>query len=151
MTQFLIILIVALVCLFIGYLWGKSKVSQVKTEALKKQRPILGGQFSEQVAPLLPDFPKDLKASEARFVGKPIDFLFFKGMDDKEISEVVFVEVKTGKSSLSPVERKLRDVIKEKKVDWREYRIPEEITNPPEPDTATNTPSSSSTNSSQTL
>jgi predicted Holliday junction resolvase-like endonuclease len=33
--------------------------------------------FSEQVAPFLPDFPEDLKASEARFIGKPVDFLIF--------------------------------------------------------------------------
>jgi len=133
MTELLTIIIVALIFLLLGYLWGKGKTSQVKTEALKKQRPILGGQFSEQIAPLLPDFEKqhpDLKVSEARFVGKPIDFLFFKGMDEKEITEVVFVEVKTGTSSLSPTERKLRDTIKDKKVDWREYRVPETPTPP---------------------
>ena len=50
--------------------------------------------FSEQVAPFFANFRKDLKASEARFIGKPIDFLVFKGMDEQNISEVVFVEVK---------------------------------------------------------
>jgi predicted Holliday junction resolvase-like endonuclease len=125
MTELLTIAIVALVFLAAGYLWGRSKISQVKKEALQRQRPILGGLFSEQIAPLLPDFPKDLKASEARFVGKPVDFLFFKGMDEKEITEVVFVEIKTGTSTLSPIERKLRNAIRDKRVDWREYRISE--------------------------
>src|SRR3989338_1607224 len=69
------------------------------------------GFFSEQVAPFLPNFPKDLKASEARFIGKPIDFLIFKGMDEQNISEVVFVEVKTVKSQLTPNERKLKNTI----------------------------------------
>jgi predicted Holliday junction resolvase-like endonuclease len=127
MVQALTALIIALVFLLVGYLWGRRKVAQVKKEALKRQRPILGGLFSEQIAPLLPDFPKDLKISEARFVGKPIDFLFFKGMDEKNIREVVFVEVKTGKSALSLVERKLRDAIRDKRVEWREYRIPDEM------------------------
>lgn len=122
MMEIWIIIIVALVFLAVGYLLGKRKVAQVKKDALQKQRPILKGLFSEQIATLLPDFPKDLKASEARFIGKPIDFLFFKGMDEQDITEVVFVEVKTGTSSLSPIERKLRDVIKAKKVEWREYR-----------------------------
>lgn len=129
MVQALTALIIALVFLLAGYLWGKRKVSQVKKQALQRQRPILGGLFSEQIAPLLPDFPKDLKISEARFVGKPIDFLFFKGMDEKNISDVVFVEVKTGKSALSLVERKLRDAIRDKRVEWREYRISEEVLN----------------------
>jgi predicted Holliday junction resolvase-like endonuclease len=127
MVQALTALIIALVFLLAGYLLGKRKVSQVKKEALQRQRPILGGLFSEQIAPLLPDFPKDLKISEARFVGKPIDFLFFKGMDEKDITEVVFVEVKTGKSALTFVERKLRDAIRDKRVEWREYRISDEM------------------------
>ncbi len=129
MVQALTALIIAIVFLLVGYLWGKRKVSQVKKQALQRQRPILGGLFSEQIAPLLPDFPKDLRISEARFVGKPIDFLFFKGMDEKNISAVVFVEVKTGKSALSPIERKLRDAIRDKRVEWREYRISEEVLN----------------------
>jgi len=125
MIEILTLIIVASVFLAVGYFWGKSKIKQEKKEVLQRQRPILGGLFCEQIAPLLPDFPKDLKVSEARFVGKPIDFLFFKGMDEKDITEVVFLEVKTGTSSLSPAERKLRDAIKDKKVEWREYRISE--------------------------
>jgi predicted Holliday junction resolvase-like endonuclease len=70
---------------------------------------VSGGAFSEQVAPFLPDFPKDLKTSEARFIGKPIDFLIFKGMDDQHINEVVFVEIKSGMSQLSNNERTLSD------------------------------------------
>ena len=131
MVQALTALIIALVFLLVGYLWGKRKVSQVKKQALQRQRPILGGLFSEQIAPLLPDFPKDLKISEARFVGKPIDFLFFKGMDEKNISEVVFVEVKSGKSALTFVERTLRDAIRDKRVEWREYRISGEMLRSP--------------------
>jgi predicted Holliday junction resolvase-like endonuclease len=131
MVQIVRIIIVALVFLvvglIVGYLWGKRKISQVKKEALRKQKPILGGLFSEQIATLLPDFPKDMKASEARFVGKPIDFLFFKGMDEQNITEVIFLEVKSGKSSLSGVERQLRDTIRDKKVTWREYRVSEEM------------------------
>jgi predicted Holliday junction resolvase-like endonuclease len=71
--------------------------------------------------------PIPLKASEARFIGKPIDFLIFRGMDDQDISEVVFVEVKTGNSQLSTNERKLRDAINEKRVSWYEYRVDGEI------------------------
>lgn len=128
MTELKVIIFVALVFLAVGYLLGyfrgKRKIAQAKKEALQRQRPILGGLISEQIATLLPDFPKDLKTSEARFIGKPIDFLFFKGMDEQDITEVVFVEVKSGASSLSSIERKLRNAIQEKRVEWREYRLP---------------------------
>lgn len=41
---------------------------------------------------------------------KPIEFLFFKGMDDNNITDVVSLEVKTGKSPLTSIERKLARV-----------------------------------------
>ena len=133
MREILTVAVVALIALIIGYFWGRERARRREIpQAVQRSRATLGGQFSEQVAPLLQNFPKDLKASEARFVGKPIDFLFFKGMDEQNITDVVFVEVKTGKSSLSTSERKLRDAIKEKRVEWREYRVPEEATKRPD-------------------
>ncbi|MBN1502920.1 hypothetical protein JW930_05225 [Candidatus Woesearchaeota archaeon] len=120
--------------LYIGYRLGlrraelllKQKwedlIPKIREEAIKKSRSVLAGQFSEQLAPFLPNFP--YSPTECRFIGKPIDFIVFKGMDNKEPSEIVFVEVKSGKSELSTPERRLRDVVREKKVKWVEYRIP---------------------------
>ena len=105
--------------------WEKLLKEQRK-DAILRSRAVLGGHFSEQLAPFLPNF--GYLPNECRFIGKPIDFIVFKGMDEKEIKEIVFVEVKSGKARLSSVERGLRDVIKDKKVKWVEYRIPEEIT-----------------------
>lgn len=130
----IIALILALAFLYIGYYIGKErmnkvwedKIPDIRQEAIKQSRGVLGGQFSEQLAPYLPDFP--YSPTEVRFLGKPIDLMVFKGMDNKDIQEVVFVEVKSGQSGLSTHERKLRDVINEGKVFWEEYRIPEDIT-----------------------
>ncbi len=96
------------------------KLPKLKQEAVKKSREVLTGHFSEQLAPYMPDYP--YSPTETKFLGKPIDLIVFKGLDKKEPEEVVFVEVKSGNSKLSTVERKLRDVIKEKKVRWVEYR-----------------------------
>ena len=57
-----------------------------------------------------------------------MDFIVFKGLDDREPEEIVFVEVKSGMSGLSSVERKLKELVNEKKVKWYEYRVPEKIT-----------------------
>lgn len=105
--------------------WG-SKIPDIRKDAAERSRAVIGGQFSEQLAPYLPNF--NYKPTECRFIGKPIDFLVFKGMDDKEIEEVVFIEVKSGDSKLSTPERRLRDAIKEKNVRWEEYRIPKKLT-----------------------
>jgi predicted Holliday junction resolvase-like endonuclease len=109
----------------IAFILGRRESQRV---ALKYQRPILAGKISEQIAPFFPDFPEDLKFSEARFIGKPVDFIIFKGIDDDNINELVFVEVKSGKSQLTARERSLKDVIQAKKVSWYEYRVNQEIT-----------------------
>jgi predicted Holliday junction resolvase-like endonuclease len=105
--------------------WEKQMPDQRK-EAIMKSRAVIGGQFSEQLAPYLPDFK--FLPTECRFLGKPIDFLVFRGMDEKTIDEVVFVEVKSGNSKLSPQEKNLKDVIEKRKVRWEEYRVPEGVT-----------------------
>ncbi|MEK6820331.1 MAG: Holliday junction resolvase-like protein, partial [Nanoarchaeota archaeon] len=124
--------------IFIAYYLGKklgclqrdkfweAELPNHRKDAIMKSRAVLGGQFSEQLAPYLPDF--EYLPTECRFIGKPIDFICFKGMDEKDIKEVVFIEVKSGKSNLSAHEKKLKDVINKKKVRWEEYRIPEELT-----------------------
>jgi predicted Holliday junction resolvase-like endonuclease len=120
-----------LVAAWLGYSVGKAamrrrfqvNVEGIRADAVKRSRAVLSGQFSEQLAPFLPGFP--WKPTEARFIGKPVDFIIFKGMDEQEISEILFVEVKSGSSQLSQQERKLREAIDAKRVFWREYRVPE--------------------------
>ncbi|PIT84361.1 hypothetical protein COU37_03770 [Candidatus Micrarchaeota archaeon CG10_big_fil_rev_8_21_14_0_10_45_29] len=125
-----LLLLVGALAFFLGQFlknrqW-EGKVEQIRADAIKKSRAVLGGQFSEQLAPYLPDFP--YSPTEVRFIGKPLDFIVFKGMDAKNISEIIFVEVKSGKSSLSTHERILRDIIKAGKIKWEMYKIPEDIT-----------------------
>ena len=132
------ILLACLILIPIAYFLGRKigekkkdeewveKLPQQRKEAIAKSRAVLSGQFSEQLAPFLPRF--DYAPTECKFIGKPIDFLVFKGLDEKDISEVVFVEVKSGESRLSPVEKNLKKAIEEKRVSWKEYRIPKEVT-----------------------
>jgi predicted Holliday junction resolvase-like endonuclease len=134
----IIFLLIFLIGIIIAYLVGKrngifqrdryweEQMPNQRKEAVMQSRAILGGQFSEQLAPYLPNF--NYSPTECRFIGKPVDFICFKGMDNKEIDEVVFVEVKSGDSKISTQEKNLRDAIEKKKVRWEEYRVPKEIT-----------------------
>lgn len=132
-SQVLTIAIFIFLGLIVGFLIGKflerrkieQTIQEIRKDAIKRSRAVLTGSFSEQLAPYLPGFK--YSPTEVRFIGKPIDFLVFKGLDSKEPTEVVFVEVKSGKSQLSTPERKLRDAIKAKKVSWEIYRIPEDL------------------------
>ena len=129
-TTILLVVLALVLGIFIGWLVSRRKFEQqvplIRQEAIERSRAVLSGQFSEQLAPYLPDFP--YKPSEARFIGKPIDFIVFKGADEKAIDEVVFVEVKSGKSRINTHERALKSAIEKGNVKWEEYRIPEELT-----------------------
>jgi len=48
----------------------------------------------------------------------PVDFIGFKGLSDENVDpEVIFFEIKTGKSStLNDIEKKVRDAILNKKI-----------------------------------
>jgi predicted Holliday junction resolvase-like endonuclease len=102
--------------------WEGRKIGEIVRARLKASRAVLGGLVSEQMAPLLPGFPFD--PGDCRFIGKPVDFLVFKGMNQKNISEVIFLEVKTGASkTLNDQEKRLRDAVQSGRVRWVEFDI----------------------------
>lgn len=99
----------------------KIRVQNEREDAVKRSRAVLTGQIAEQFAPLLPNFPCDI--SDCRFLGKPIDYIAFKGLNENQVEEVLFIEIKSGSSMLSKRERSLKDAIENKKVRYIEYRI----------------------------
>ena len=102
--------------------WKSGKLEDIVKTRLRQSRAILGGLVSEQIAPLLPDFPFD--PGDCRFIGKPVDFIVFQGMNRQKISEVVFLEIKTGASkSLNQQEKNLRDAIQSGRVRWAQFNI----------------------------
>ena len=102
--------------------WEGHKLEEIVKARLKQSRAVLGGLVSEQIAPLLPDFPFD--PGDCRFIGKPIDFIVFKGMNGQNISEVIFLEVKSGSSkSLNQQEKRLREAIEAGRVRWVQFNV----------------------------
>ena len=74
------------------------------------------------MAAFLPEFP--CNPADCRFVGKPIDYIGFKGASETdEISEILLIEVKTGESRLSRREKQVRDCVEKGRVKYVEYRI----------------------------
>ena len=104
------------------YDWETHRLEEIVKARLKQSRAVLGGLVSEQMAPLLPGFPFD--PGDCRFVGKPVDFIVFRGMHEKNIREVIFLEVKSGAAkNLNDQEKKLRDAVQAGRVRWAEFDI----------------------------
>jgi predicted Holliday junction resolvase-like endonuclease len=73
------------------------------------------GKFLEHYVPWIKKiFPYD--PSKFRFIGNPIDGVLF----DKD--KIVFMEFKTGKSGLNETQKKIKFLVKNKKVEWKEVR-----------------------------
>ena len=136
MDYTLTVIILAMLFIILAYLFGRATgkrfMFDVMSEVLKKEqedrkksqdksRAVLKGQISEQFAPFNIDFP--VNSSECSFLGKPIDFIAFKGLDNRVIEEIIFIEVKTGKSKLSSMQKSLKEAIENKKVRFETVRI----------------------------
>jgi predicted Holliday junction resolvase-like endonuclease len=100
--------------------WRGAYEANIRADAIRRSSAVIRGKVSEHLAPFI-DFPYNPR--DARFIGSPIDIIVFNGADDGNIFEVIFLEVKTGKSTLTPRERQLRFLIETKQVEWRELRL----------------------------
>jgi len=111
--------LVIFILVIIMYILIRSNVSlrnRVQEIASSKQSLATKyGKMSEQFMPFMKDYPYD--PENFRFLGTPVDGVQFQ--DDK----VVFVEFKTSNSKLSEKQKKIRDLIQNKKVDWDEVRL----------------------------
>jgi predicted Holliday junction resolvase-like endonuclease len=130
----ILIIVFVILTAVIFYLMGRlvaersftKRLTEAREDAAKRSRAVIGGQFSEQLAPYLPGFP--YKPTEVKFLGKPTDFIVFEGLDEKKISNVIFVEVKSNSSKLSETEKSLEQTVKQGKVKFETYQIPKELT-----------------------
>jgi len=97
----------------------ESEIEQARKSAVSQSRAVLGGKFTEQMVPFFPDFKYD--PTEVRFIGSPIDMVVFPGLARGDPEEIVILEVKTGKSAqLTPVQRKIKQLILDGMVRWDE-------------------------------
>ncbi len=104
--------------------WKEEREKAIR-EAINQSRAVLGGKFTEQLAPYLPEFKYD--PTEARFIGSPIDLIIFPGLSRGEPEEIVIMEIKTSKTGqLTPQEKKIRQLIEDGMVRWELLQKPAE-------------------------
>ena len=103
-----------------------------KSRSLEGQRSSVKGKINEQLSPYMPEFFEKYAASDARFLGSPIDFVIFKNMSqyDKTTKaldipiDVILIEVKTGKSkTLTEKEKAIKIACDEGRVSFDKIDI----------------------------
>ncbi len=90
--------------------WAEHKRADRKASNARS-RSMLVAKIAEHMAPMLKGFPFNPK--DVRHVGELFDYLVLDGLEDGEIRQVVFLEIKTRASGRvsNPREKMLRDAI----------------------------------------
>ena len=88
-----------------------------KTLNQKKSSEVRLGKTAENMAPFFQEWPYDPR--NFRFLGDPVDGISF------EKDQLLFIEIKSGKSRLSTGQREIKKLIKEGKVKFATFRIDE--------------------------
>lgn len=121
-TLLIFLLIVLLLILFALWLNYKKQNEELKKkleglEFQQRSTVVKHGKNWEHFVPLMEDFEKIAKKEDSIFLGMPIDYISF-GED-----AVKFIEVKTGNSSLNNRQKKIKNLVEQKKVEWHELRF----------------------------
>jgi predicted Holliday junction resolvase-like endonuclease len=101
--------------------WKIVEEKKLREDAVKRSMSVNLGKITEHLVPFSEYF-KQFNPKDARFIGSPIDLIVFDGAsDEKEAISIHFVEIKTGTSGLSPLQRKIKVAIENKNIFW--YQI----------------------------
>jgi len=100
--------------------WIQEKEREIREDAIRRSVSTILGRIGEHIAPLVAAYELGADPRDFRYIGSPIDYIVFKGLSRGEPEEIVFVEVKTGKSAqLTERERSIRRLVEQGKVSWR--------------------------------
>ena len=108
----------------------RKTIEQTRKDTIKRSRSVLRGQATEHLAPYI---LQETNPKDYRFLGSPIDYICFEGLSDvldgvsNEILSLHFIDIKTGKASLSKSQRKIRDAIKDSRVKFSVINLDKEI------------------------
>lgn len=101
----------------------RKETEEIVAKRVGQSRAVIWGQSCESLVPWLPDFtysPPDVK-----HFGAPIDLVIFDGMTQGNIRKIVFMEIKTGGSQITPRERQIREAIEQGRVEFEVLRVTE--------------------------
>jgi predicted Holliday junction resolvase-like endonuclease len=104
------------------YLWYR--YIDLKKQFDKKVRQtahIISGKTLEKLLPFLKEFKFD--PHDVRWIGDPIDIIIFDGRSKNNLKKIVLCEIKTGKSKLTPIQRRIKELIEKKRIEWKEFKI----------------------------
>ncbi len=109
----------------IGYLFAKlafrSDIKRLQQQTLKQSKHVTIGFVQEKIAPLLPSFPYNPK--DLVFIGKGVDYLVFDGLHAGKLKQIIFLEIKTWKSTLNANEQQIKQIISQQHISYELMKL----------------------------
>jgi len=100
----------------------QAMIRDANKAAVQRSRATLLGKLLERVAPCFRRFAYDPR--DMRCICDPVDYVLFDGLTvDRQVRQIVFIEVKCGRSRLSGVQRSVREVVENRRVSNEVWEI----------------------------
>jgi len=97
------------------------QVSEARTDAVKKSRDVIEGNVYQQLVSYFPEYK--YTPSDSRFMGSPLDLVVFNGLSRGNVEEIIFIEIKSGKSYPTKRQKSVKDAIENGKVRYELLRL----------------------------
>jgi predicted Holliday junction resolvase-like endonuclease len=102
----------------------KELISKKKSSTQKRVETTTGsvnmGFILERLAPVLAEFPFD--KNDCRSLFDPIDYVIFEGLQKTgKVQKIFFVDIKSGKAKLKANQKAIKQIIEQKKVEFKNY------------------------------
>jgi len=108
--------------------WRQKEEEQIREDAISRSAATILGKVGEHLAPILIFANYRINPKDLRFIGTPVDFIAFKGLSEETPEEIIFIEVKSGKTSrLTNREKMVRNLIEARQVKWLTIHLPTEL------------------------
>jgi predicted Holliday junction resolvase-like endonuclease len=100
--------------------WKKEKEKEIVEKVIKDYGVYILKTLGEKFAPFYVLYKYNIDPRDIRFVGCPIDYIAFKGLEEKDYEnlEILFIKVNRENRKLTDREIAIRNAVENKKIKW---------------------------------
>lgn len=101
--------------------WKIENEAKIRQDAINRSYSVNLGKITEHLVPFHSSFLSQFNPKDARFIGSPIDLIVFDGYADKKEEIIIYlVEIKTGNSRLTEIQKKIMTTVLKGEIRWAE-------------------------------
>lgn len=101
--------------------WKIENEAKIRQDAINRSYSVNLGKITEHLVPFHQSFLSQFNPKDARFIGSPIDLIVFDGYADKKDEiQIYIVEIKTGNSKLTEIQKKIKEAVLNGNIRWAE-------------------------------